>query len=66
MSNFRRGWGDSRSNEGKVFSVLTTWKSFALVPHFTGGVKTRLRSVDVELYEGILFADQDSKFAQQD
>jgi hypothetical protein len=28
-------------------------KSFALVPHFTGGVKTRLGSVDEELYEGI-------------
>jgi hypothetical protein len=63
---FRGGWGDSRSNEGKGFSVLTTWKSFALVPHFTGRVKTRLGSVDEELYEGILFADQDSKFAQQD
>jgi hypothetical protein len=37
-----------------------------LVPHFTGGVKTRLGSVDEELYEGILFTDQDSKFAQQD
>jgi hypothetical protein len=36
-----------------------------LVPNFTGGVKTRLGSVDEELYEGILFADQDSKFAQQ-
>jgi hypothetical protein len=29
-----------------------------LVPHFTGEVKTRLGSVDEELYEGILFADQ--------
>jgi hypothetical protein len=50
----------------KAFSVLTTRKSFALVPHFTGGVKTRLGSVDEELYEGILFAYQDSEFAQQD
>jgi hypothetical protein len=49
--------GDSRSSEGKAFFVLTTWKSFALVPHFTGGVKTRLESVDEELYEGILFTD---------
>jgi hypothetical protein len=24
MSNFQHGWGDSRSNEGKAFSVLTT------------------------------------------
>jgi hypothetical protein len=58
--------GDSRSSEGKAFSVLTTWKSFALVPHSTGGVKARLGSVDEKLYEGILFADQDSEFAQQD
>jgi hypothetical protein len=41
-------------------------ESFALVPHFTGGVKTRLGSVDEELYEGILFTNQDSEFAQQD
>jgi hypothetical protein len=33
---------------------------------FNGGVKTRLGSIDEELYEGILFADQDSEFAQQD
>jgi hypothetical protein len=37
-----------------------------LVPHFTGGVKTRLGSVDEGLHEGILFADQDSRFVQQD
>jgi hypothetical protein len=37
-----------------------------LVPHFISGIKTRLGSVDEELYEGILFADQGSKFAQQD
>jgi hypothetical protein len=37
-----------------------------LVPHSTGGVEARLGSVDEEHYEGILFADQDSKFAQQD
>jgi hypothetical protein len=49
-----------------LFFVLTTWKSFALVPHFIGGVKTRLGSVNEELYEGILFTNQDSKFAQQD
>jgi hypothetical protein len=44
-----------------AFSILTTWKSFALVPHLTGGVKTRFGSVDEELYKGILFADQNSK-----
>jgi hypothetical protein len=37
-----------------------------LVPHFTGGVKTRLGSVDENLYEGILFTYQDLEFAQQD
>jgi hypothetical protein len=41
-------------------------KSFALVPHSTSGVETRLGSVDEEVYEGILFTDQDSKFALQD
>jgi hypothetical protein len=50
----------------RLFSVLTTWKSFALVSHFTGGVKTRLGSVDEVLYEGILFAYQDPEFAQLD
>jgi hypothetical protein len=65
MSNFRCGWGGSRSIEGKAFSVLTTWKSFALVRHSTDGVEARLGSIDEELYEGILFAYQDSKFAQQ-
>jgi hypothetical protein len=37
-----------------------------LVTHFTGGVKTRLGGVDEELYEGILFAGEDSEFVQQD
>jgi hypothetical protein len=66
MSNFLCGWGDSRSSEGNAFSILTTLKSFVLDPHSTGGVEARLGSVDEELYEGILFADQDSKFVQQD
>jgi hypothetical protein len=65
MSNFQWGWGDSRSNEGKAISVLTPWKSFALVPHSTDGVEARLGSVDEELYEGSLFTDQNSEFAQQ-
>jgi hypothetical protein len=59
-------WGDSRSSEGKAFSVLTTWKSFLLVPHSTGGVETRLGIVDEGLHEGILFVDQDSEFVQKD
>jgi hypothetical protein len=37
-----------------------------MVPYSTGGVETRLGSVDQELHEGILFADQDFEFAQQD
>jgi hypothetical protein len=37
-----------------------------LVPHSAGGVEARLGSVDEELHEGILLANQDSKFAQQD
>jgi hypothetical protein len=37
-----------------------------LVPHFTSEVTTRFGSIDEELYEGILFANQDSKFVQQD
>jgi hypothetical protein len=55
-----------KTNEGKAFSLLTTWESFALVPHFTGGVETRLGSVDEELHKGILFVEQDSKFVQED
>jgi hypothetical protein len=35
----------------RLFPILTTWKSFVLVPHFTGVVKTRLGSVVEELYE---------------
>jgi hypothetical protein len=33
-----------------------------LVSHFTGKVKARLGSIDEELYERILFTNQDPKF----
>jgi hypothetical protein len=51
---------------GRPFKIKVT--TIRMVQHspFNGGVKTRLGSIDEELYEGILFADQDSEFAQQD
>jgi hypothetical protein len=32
MSNFQHGWGESRSNEGKAFSILATREGLAMVP----------------------------------
>jgi hypothetical protein len=46
--------GDSRSNEGKAFSVLTTWEGFAMVPLSTGGDGAKLEHVDESFHEGIL------------
>jgi hypothetical protein len=54
MSDFQHGWGDSRSNEGKAFSVLTTWEGFAMVPLSTGGDDAKLEHVDEGFHEGIL------------
>jgi hypothetical protein len=56
MSNFQHGWGDSRSNEGKGFSVLTTREGFAMVPLSTGGDSAKLEHVDEGFNEGILLA----------
>jgi hypothetical protein len=56
MSDFQHGWGDSRSNEGKVFSVLTTREGFAMVPLSTGGDGAKLEHVDEGFHEGILLA----------
>jgi hypothetical protein len=56
MSNFQHGWGDSRSNEGKAFSVLTTREGFAMVPLSTGGAGANLEHVDESFHEGILLA----------
>jgi hypothetical protein len=65
MSNFQCGWGDSKSNEGKLFPLSLLGRAF-LVLHSTGGVKTKLGSIDEGLHEAILFTSQDSEFVQQD
>jgi hypothetical protein len=54
MSDFQHGWGDSRSNEGKAFSVLTTREGFVMVPLSTGGDGAKLEHVDEGFHEGIL------------
>jgi hypothetical protein len=56
MSNFQHGWGDSRSNEGKDFFVLTSREGFAMVPLSTGGDGAKLEHVDEGFHEGILLA----------
>jgi hypothetical protein len=56
MSDIQHGWGDSRSNEGKDFSVLTTREGFAMVPLSTGGDGEKLEHVDESFHEGILLA----------
>jgi hypothetical protein len=56
MSDFQHGWGDSRSNEGKAFSVLTTREGFAMVPLSTSGDDAILEHVDKGIHEGILLA----------
>jgi hypothetical protein len=56
MSNFQHGWGDSRQNEGKTFSVLTTLEGFAMVPLSTGGDGVKLERIDEGFHEGILLA----------
>jgi hypothetical protein len=56
LSDFQHGWGDSRSNEGKVFSVLTTQEGFAMVPLSTSGDGAKLEQVDESFDEGILLA----------
>jgi hypothetical protein len=45
---------DSRPNEGKAFSVLTTREGFAMVPLSTGGDGAKLERVDEGFHEGIL------------
>jgi uncharacterized FlgJ-related protein len=56
MSDFQHAWGDSRSNEGKAFSILTTREGFAMVPLSTGGDGAKLEHVDESFHEGILLA----------
>jgi hypothetical protein len=54
MSDIQHGRGDSRSNEGKSLSILTTREGFAKVPLSTGGDGAKLECVDDGLHEGIL------------
>jgi hypothetical protein len=56
MSDFQYGWGDSRSNEGKAFSILTTREDFAMVPLSTGRDGAKLEHVEEGFHEGILLA----------
>jgi hypothetical protein len=56
MPDFQHGRGDSRPNEGKAFSVLTTQEVFAMVPLSTGGDGAKLERVDEGLHEAILLA----------
>jgi hypothetical protein len=56
MSDIHHGRGHSRSNEGKAFSVLTTWEGFVMVPLSTGGDGAKLECIDEGLHEGILLA----------
>jgi hypothetical protein len=56
MSDFQHGWGDSRPNEGKAFSVLTTREGFAMLPLSTGGDGAKLERVDEGFHEEILLA----------
>jgi hypothetical protein len=56
MSNIQHGQGDSRSNEGKALSILSTREGFAMVPLSTGGDGAKLKCVDEGLHEGILLA----------
>jgi hypothetical protein len=57
MSDFQHGWGDSRPNEGKAFSVLTTQEGFFCSFNYVrlcNGAK--LERVDEGFHEGILLA----------
>jgi hypothetical protein len=54
MSDVQHGWGDSRSNEGKALSILSTREGFAMVTLSTGGEGARLECIDEGLHKGIL------------
>jgi hypothetical protein len=56
MSDIEHGRGDSRSNEGKALSVLSTQEGFAMVLLETDGDGARLECIDEDLHEGILLA----------
>jgi hypothetical protein len=55
MSNIQHGRGDSRSNESKALSLLSTQESFAMVPLSNSGDGARLECFDEGLHKGILF-----------
>jgi hypothetical protein len=57
MSDIQHGRGDSRSNEGKALSVLSTREGFAMVPLSTGRDGAILECVDEGIHEGILLAE---------
>jgi hypothetical protein len=40
----------------RLFSVLTTWEGFAMVPLSTGGDSAKLEHVVESFHEGILLA----------
>jgi hypothetical protein len=63
MSNIQHGRGDSRSNEGKALSVLTTRDGFAMVLLLTDGDGAKLGHIDEGLHEGILLIGSNSKLA---
>jgi hypothetical protein len=54
MSDIQHGQGDSRSNEGKSLSVLSTREGFAMVLLSTDGDGARVECIDEGLHEGIL------------
>jgi hypothetical protein len=56
MSDIQHGRGDSRSDEGKAFSILSTREGFEMVPLSTGGDSAKLECIDEGLHEGILVA----------
>jgi hypothetical protein len=54
MSDIQHGPGDSRSNEGRALSVLSTREIFAMVPLSIGGDGARLECFDEGLHKGVL------------
>ena len=66
MPHLRHARDDSRSNEGEALSVLSTWKSTAMVSFSTGTHGAKLGVLDEGVHDGVLLAGQDPNFAQQD
>jgi hypothetical protein len=51
MPHIQHGWGDSRPNEGKDFSIFATQEGFAVVPLSTGRDGAKLEHVDEGFHE---------------